>query len=340
VPRASTGTVRLIGGAWHAKWTRSDGSRSPWTPLPGAIALEDEAGAARLAPRIRAAGVTGSAVETVETVETGAGRWLDDRTARVNSIRADRSRVRDHVLPELGKLDVRNRRNPSEVKGTKSDAPRRFAVEPNLLPLLKVMRSEERPLGANLPSERAMARNLRRWLWKAGVRRPALHEESPTAQHITWHDLRATGATWMAVRGDDAHKIMQRCGHKSFSTTMLYVGEGEAIREGFGDPFPSLPECLLGIAPNRPGGDSALTFEPKTSTSERGGRDSNASCERGHFHGETRGIVDPRRLTSRSNPQTPRSTPGLAGASADLAAPKAEPTDADLEAAIVRAVLG
>jgi hypothetical protein len=49
----------------------------------------------------------------------------------------------------------------------------------------------------------------------------------------------------MAVRGDDAHKIMQRCGHKSFSTTMLYVREGEAIREGFGDPFPPLPSCLV-----------------------------------------------------------------------------------------------
>jgi hypothetical protein len=30
----------------------------------------------------------------------------------------------------------------------------------------------------------------------------------------------------MAVRGDDAHKIMQRCGHQSFTTTMLYVRDG------------------------------------------------------------------------------------------------------------------
>lgn len=157
----------------------------------------------------------------------------------------------DHGIIDITR--AYNRRNPSEVKGTKSDAPRRFAVEPNLLPLLEVMKKDGRVLVANLPSERAMARNLRRWLWKAGVRRQALHERSATSQHLTWHDLRATGATWMAVRGDDAHKIMQRCGHKSFSTTMLYVREGEAIREGFGEPFPPLPVGLVGNAPNRPG---------------------------------------------------------------------------------------
>jgi hypothetical protein len=65
--------------------------------------------------------------------------------------------------------------------------------------------------------------------------RPALHDSSPTSLHLTWHDLTAMGATWMVVRGDDAHKIMHRCRHKSFSTTMLYVRKGEAIRAGFAD---------------------------------------------------------------------------------------------------------
>jgi integrase len=124
----------------------------------------------------------------------------------------------DHGIVDITRAF--NRRNPREVKGTKSDAPRRFAVEANLLPLLEAMRSTDgTALVVKLPSERAMARNLRRWLVKAGVTRAALHKGSDTSQNITWHDLRATGATWMAVRGDDAHKIMQRCGHKSFSTT-------------------------------------------------------------------------------------------------------------------------
>jgi hypothetical protein len=90
-----------------------------------------------------------------------------------------------------------------------------------------------------------MARNFRRWLWKAGVRRAALHETNAQSQNITWHDLRATGATWMAVRGDDPLKIMQRCGHRDYGTTLRYVREAEAVRDGFGDPFPALPQCLL-----------------------------------------------------------------------------------------------
>ena len=185
----------------------------------------------------------------------------------------------DHGIVDITRAF--NRRNPTEVKGTKSDAPRRFAVESNLLPLLDVMRPKGKAeevgalLVANLPSERAMARNLRRWLWKAGVRRPALHEGSATSQNLTWHDLRATGATWMAVRGDDAHKIMQRCGHRSFSTTMLYVREGEAIREGFGEPFPPLPGALLGIVNDSSVTIRDSTIQPKTRRILRGGRDSN-----------------------------------------------------------------
>jgi hypothetical protein len=81
------------------------------------------------------------------------------------------------------------------------------------------------------------------------VRRAALHETTEQSQNITWHDLRATGATWMAVRGDDPLKIMQRCGHRDFDTTHRYVREAEAVRDGFGDAFPPLPHCLLAIAP-------------------------------------------------------------------------------------------
>jgi integrase len=42
-----------------------------------------------------------------ETVAEYAKRWLADREGRVNAIRDDRSRIRDHVLPTLGPLDVR-----------------------------------------------------------------------------------------------------------------------------------------------------------------------------------------------------------------------------------------
>jgi integrase-like protein len=109
------------------------------------------------------------------------------------------------------------------------------------------MRAEKRGEGLviQLMRERGMAQNLRRWLKKARVTRPELHVWTSTRTALTWHDLRATGATWMAVRGDDPLKIKQRCGHRSFSTTEVYILEAEAVREGFGDVFPVLPETLL-----------------------------------------------------------------------------------------------
>jgi integrase len=148
-------------------------------------------------------------------------------------------------------LRAYNRRKPGEIKGTKSDTPRRFAAEPNLRPLLDAMREESGGNGlvATLASERAMARNFRRWLLKAGIRRASLHETTDQSQNITWHDLRATGATWMAVRGDDPLKIMQRCGHRDYATTLRYIREAEAVRDGFGEPFPALPRCLLELSP-------------------------------------------------------------------------------------------
>jgi hypothetical protein len=105
----------------------------------------------------------------------------------------------------------------------------------------------------SLPSERTMARNLRRWLWKAGVRGPELHDGSPTRKSLTWHDLRATGATWMAVRGDDPLKIRQRCGHTTFSTTEIYIWEAD--REGFGEVFPALPQVLTQFHADQTGRD-------------------------------------------------------------------------------------
>jgi hypothetical protein len=100
-------------------------------------------------------------------------------------------------------------------------------------------------LVCDLPSERALARGLRRWLWRAEVRRAELHKPTRSSRSSVFHDLRATGATWMAVRGDEAMKIMQRCGHENIETTMGYMRTAEAVRDGFGEVFPPLPDALL-----------------------------------------------------------------------------------------------
>ena len=135
-----------------------------------------------------------------------------------------------------------------KIKPTKSGETRRFAIEANLLPLLRAMHEEAGKKGAVVSfRDRHMSRDLRLWLNRADVTRPELHKGTSTRTPITWHDLRATGLTWLAVRGDDPLKIKQRAGHTTFSTTELYVREAEAVRDGFGEVFPPLPAEALRI---------------------------------------------------------------------------------------------
>ncbi len=74
-----------------------------------------------------------------------------------------------------------------------------------------------------------LAEGLCVYLEVAGVTRAELHTTDATRKAMTFHDLRATGLTWLASRGDDALRIKQRAGHSAFTTT---EGEAEAVREG------------------------------------------------------------------------------------------------------------
>ncbi len=167
------------------------------------------------------------------------------------------------------------------VSQTKTGHTRRLPIEPNLFPLLEVMRKESRGKGrvVDLVVQVNLARTFRVLLKRAGVTRAELHKGSPTRKPITFHDLRATGITWMAVRGDDPLKIKQRAGHTTFQTTEGYIREAEAIRTGFGEVFPELPAGVFS-----PGGGfgqvsvlarSASRKTEKTSVSEYRRRDSN-----------------------------------------------------------------
>jgi integrase len=125
---------------------------------------------------------------------------------------------------------------------------RRVPIEWNLRALLKAMRKEADGKGLLFPVypvAEHTARSLRDWLRRAGVKRAELHSDSLTHKNITFHDLRATGLTWMAIRGDEPLKIQQRAGHSDFKTTQGYIRTAESVREGFGKPFPSLPDTLL-----------------------------------------------------------------------------------------------
>ncbi len=57
---------------------------------------------------------------------------------------------------------------------------------------------------------------------------------------MTFYDLRATGITWRAIRGDEPLRIQRAAGHTGFDTTQGYIREAESVRDGVGEVFPSL----------------------------------------------------------------------------------------------------
>lgn len=135
----------------------------------------------------------------------------------------------------------------SKAKATKGNAARRFPVEPELLPLLRALHTESGGVGAvvKMPHMQILAVRLRKYLEWAGVTRADLFASDATRKHMTFHDLRATGITWMAIRGDEPLRIKQRAGHTDFATTEGYIREAEQLTEGFGAVFPALPAGVI-----------------------------------------------------------------------------------------------
>lgn len=141
-------------------------------------------------------------------------------------------------------------RRLKRAKETKGRAARRIPIEPALLPLLRAMHDEVDGEGLvlpDMPMKQQLAVGLRREMERAGLERAELYENTSTTKHLTFHDLRATGLTWMAVRGDDPLRIMARAGHVGFDTTQGYVRTAEAVGANFGEPFPPIPPCVEGI---------------------------------------------------------------------------------------------
>jgi hypothetical protein len=156
----------------------------------------------------------------------------------------------EHGVVQINKAIDRETGN---VKSTTSGETRRIPIEPELRPLLERLyeeRTGERVLW--MPSNEDRAVMLRQHLAQADVKRADLFAYNERQKHVTFHDLRATGITWMAVRGDDPLRIKQRAGHAGFSTTEMYIREAENLIAGFGEPFPTLPEDLVGNPVNRP----------------------------------------------------------------------------------------
>lgn len=176
------------------------------------------------------------------------------------------------------------------VKSTKSGYCRTFAIEANLLPLLRVMHAERIDDGKLFRPEMfyELSIKLRRDLQLAGVTRADLFVRDSQHLPLRTHDSRGTAITWASIRGDGVAMIMERVGHSDYETTQIYIRRADALRGRIGEPFPPLPSCLLDSDPSGDdgGGGGNLSgnlstyaekpaypgFFAQTSTSRHGGR--------------------------------------------------------------------
>jgi integrase len=138
-----------------------------------------------------------------------------------------------------------------EVKAPKTrNGVRDVPIHPNLVPLLRRLVQGREGAEPLLPivsqrSEFERAKTTRAHLRLAKVTRPRLYENTPTTMHVGFRSWRDTGITWLALAGVDIAKIQRRAGHDNIATTVGYVKQAEDVSGSIGEPFPTLPACLL-----------------------------------------------------------------------------------------------
>ena len=101
--------------------------------------------------------------------------------------------------------------------------------------------------------QKLWAVELRNALEAAKVKRPELYATTDASKRVRFHDLRASGLTWMAIRGDSPVHIKLVAGHTAFEMTSKYIAAAGAVDSLPGETvFPELPENL--IKPPEPSG--------------------------------------------------------------------------------------
>ncbi len=105
---------------------------------------------------------------------------------------------------------------------------------------------------------------FRKDLHTVGITRDALFiEGDPLQKAITFHDLRDTGLTHMAVRGDSPILIQRAGGHTDFKTTQGYIERGKVEARRIGAPLPPLPPGLFPpTAPQTTKGETSNADSP------------------------------------------------------------------------------
>jgi len=141
-------------------------------------------------------------------------------------------------------------RKTGEAKRTKTGIARRIPLEETVIPLLQHLAENAKRAGRKrllgwMPDRSEEAKYLRKCLQYAGIDRAELFADDETRRPLSFHDLRATGITWMACRGDNPLHIQRRAGHTNFETTQGYVRMAESLGK-LGAVFPELPASLFG----------------------------------------------------------------------------------------------
>src|SRR5690606_38801616 len=169
--------------------------------------------------------------------------YLFPRAGEMRSIRwsdIDLATGRVHIHTSVNRKGSEGR--------TKTDADRQFVAEATLVPLLRAMHEqdpEETRLFPWIPQQNNLARALRQHLEMSGVKRADIFADDASRRPLTFHDLRATGITWQAMRGDSPTTIMERVGHANLSTTEGYIRRGRLMVSANETVFPPLPDSLL-----------------------------------------------------------------------------------------------
>lgn len=159
----------------------------------------------------------------------------------------------EHWVLHVKRAAVRGTAGKKE-KDTKGGTTRPFEIEPELRPLLSAMRKEaggDTAIGRmiKVPPESDLSDRLRTYCRAAGLTRADLYTNDAAQAQITFHDLRATGITWRAVRGDNPFAMQDAVGHTDLKTTQIYIRKAAALGAGFGVPFPPVPERVIGDLP-------------------------------------------------------------------------------------------
>jgi integrase len=158
-----------------------------------------------------------------------------------------------HGTIKIAKQADRASKGRVGTKQTKTKRVRTVDIEPHLHALVKALVEYPQGKGKRLlhmPPPEDRAELLRKDLRTVGVVREALHiEHDPLQRAITFHDLRDTGLTHMAVRGDEPIVIQWAGGHTDFKTTQGYLDRGKTERRRIGEPLPPLPPDIAPISP-------------------------------------------------------------------------------------------